>query len=219
MVKQRKSPHSSANNSMEPSPVDERPKAKTTKNTDFGAKWILLFILSICLVIFWLQNGFDASSVSKLISSTTSTKKHSGVTPRRIVAIGDLHGDLKQAIKTFRMAGIINSNNDWMAGNTIFVQTGDIVDRGDDTIPLYKLMQKLAQQAAESGGEVIELLGNHEVMNMQEDLRYVTPGDFDSFGGKAKRRLAFAERGWLGEYLRTLNVSAWVNGTVFFHGG
>jgi hypothetical protein len=43
------------------------------------------------------------------------------------------------------------------------VQTGDIVDRGRDTIALYRLFDTLRVQAQDSGGEVISLLGNHEV--------------------------------------------------------
>lgn len=42
---------------------------------------------------------------------------------RRIVAVGDLHGDLPNTLKTFKMAGLINDNRDWIAGNAVFVQT------------------------------------------------------------------------------------------------
>ncbi|KAH6560086.1 hypothetical protein BASA60_000085 [Batrachochytrium salamandrivorans] len=142
-----------------------------------------------------------------------------GDSPRRIVAVGDLHGDLSQALKTLKMARIMDENQNWAAGNAVFVQTGDVVDRGPDTIKLYKMLYDLKVQAAEHGGQVIQLLGNHEVMNMAEDLRYVTPEDFSSFGGRSKRREAFSADGWPGKYLRTLGVTTWVNGTVFFHGG
>ncbi|KAL2918295.1 hypothetical protein HK105_202222 [Polyrhizophydium stewartii] len=138
---------------------------------------------------------------------------------RRIVAVGDLHGDMAQARRTLLMAGIIDKEGNWAAGENIFVQTGDIVDRGPDTIELYTMMMRLAKQAAEHGGEVVQLLGNHEVMNMADDLRYVVPGDFESFGGADKRREAFDKDGWLGRYLRTLRITANINGTVFFHGG
>jgi hypothetical protein len=42
---------------------------------------------------------------------------------QRVVAVGDLHGDLLQALKTFRLAGIIDNKGDWIAGKTILVQT------------------------------------------------------------------------------------------------
>ncbi|KAI8928616.1 Metallo-dependent phosphatase-like protein [Entophlyctis helioformis] len=140
-------------------------------------------------------------------------------TPRRIVAVGDLHGDLSQALFTLTMAGLIDGNRDWAGGDAIFVQTGDVVDRGPDTIELYQMMMRLAEQAPLAGGQVLQLLGNHEVMNMQEDLRYVVPMDYETFGGTEARREAWSKDGWLGKYLRTLDITAWVNGTVFFHGG
>lgn len=44
------------------------------------------------------------------------------------------------------------------------VQTGDIVDRGKDTIALYHLFDELRVQAEAAGGAVVSLLGNHELM-------------------------------------------------------
>lgn len=51
----------------------------------------------------------------------------------------------------------------WVGKTATLVQTGDIVDRGKDTIALYALMDNLRAQARKDGGEVISLLGNHEV--------------------------------------------------------
>lgn len=75
---------------------------------------------------------------------------------------------------------------------------GDIVDRGHDTIKLYKFMMDLRKQAEAVGGRVIQLLGNHvkyyftclmykEIMNMMNDLRYVSAQDTLSFGSAEKR--------------------------------
>lgn len=51
----------------------------------------------------------------------------------RTVAIGDLHGDLPHALKVLTIAGLIDSDTNWIGGETTLVQTGDIVDRGKDT--------------------------------------------------------------------------------------
>jgi hypothetical protein len=40
---------------------------------------------------------------------------------------------------------------------------------------------KLEKQAAEAGGGVHALIGNHEAMDVYGDLRYVSPGEFASF--------------------------------------
>lgn len=101
---------------------------------------------------------------------------------RRIVAVGDLHGDLRNAHAVLQMAGVVDSKGNWAHGADYFVQTGDIIDRwtlsnlilsrvahwnsrGDDTIKLYLWMDKLREQARAAGGEVLSHLGNHEWMN------------------------------------------------------
>ena len=79
---------------------------------------------------------------------------------RRIVALGDIHGDYGQAVANLVMAGLIHPvSHDWVARDTVFVQTGDIVDRGDDTIAVYALMRTLEMQAKKFNSEVHILLG------------------------------------------------------------
>ena len=128
---------------------------------------------------------------------------------RRIVALGDIHGDYEHATSILRAAGILHAENDsWAGGSTIFVSTGDTVDRGDDTIRLYRLFQDLREQSRRVGGNVINVLGNHEMMNAMMDWRYVTPGDMASFGGPVGRRQAMSLHGWLGmEWMQHYNVT------------
>ncbi|KAJ3085600.1 hypothetical protein HK102_014017 [Quaeritorhiza haematococci] len=138
---------------------------------------------------------------------------------QRIVAVGDLHGDFQSAVDVLRNAGIIDREENWVGGKTIFVQNGDIVDRGPDTILLYRLMMKLETQASDAGGKVVALLGNHEVMNMMDDVRYVHPDDVTSFESMEARKHEFSKDGVLGQWLRTKGIAANVLGTVFVHGG
>jgi hypothetical protein len=53
-------------------------------------------------------------------------------------------------------------------------------------------MMALEKEAAQAGGRVVSLLGNHEMMNMMGDLRYVTPLNYASFadGNSEKRQKA-----------------------------
>ena len=76
-----------------------------------------------------------------------------------MLRIGDLHGDLNSATTVLQMAKVIDSSLNWIGGRTYLVQTGDIVDRGPDTIALYKLFIKLSKQALDQGGRVFSLLG------------------------------------------------------------
>ena len=100
---------------------------------------------------------------------------------QRIVAVGDLHGDYPAWIAIARDAGLIDSKNRWTGGRTILVQTGDIVDRGPDSLKIIKHLRKLEKEAARAGGRVIVMVGNHEAMNVTGDLRYVDPGEYAAF--------------------------------------
>lgn len=101
----------------------------------------------------------------------------------RLVAIGDLHGDLEAVQKAFRLAGAVDANDTWIGGALVVVQTGDVVDRGDDDKKILDWLDRVQAEAKAAGGEVILLLGNHELMNVAGDFRYVTRGGFTSFGG------------------------------------
>lgn len=99
----------------------------------------------------------------------------------RIVAIGDIHGDYDNYMATLKAAGLVNKKGKWIGGNTHFVQTGDIPDRGPDTRKIIEHIRKLGKQAKKKGGRVHNLIGNHEAMNVFGDLRYVHEGEFEAF--------------------------------------
>ncbi|KAJ3194651.1 hypothetical protein HK101_002240 [Irineochytrium annulatum] len=141
--------------------------------------------------------------------------------PSRIVAVGDFHGDFRNTVRVLNMAGIVDKTGElWIAEpGTFLVQTGDVVDRGPDTIALYAMMRNLTVQAEIAGGRVVRVLGNHEVMNMAADWRYVTKEDIASFGTAEKRRAEFGPEGLIGSDLRDLDIVTVVNGSVFVHGG
>lgn len=107
----------------------------------------------------------------------------------RVVAIADIHGDYGQYIKAMRSAGLVDKSGKWSGGETHLVQTGDIPDRGPDTIKIIDHLEKLRKQAKKAGGYVHLLIGNHEAMNVEGDLRYVSPGEYDAFVTKNSARL------------------------------
>ena len=100
---------------------------------------------------------------------------------QRIVAVGDLHGDYEVWTAIARDAGLIDAKGHWAGGATILVQTGDITDRGPDSLKIIRQLQVLQKEAPRAGGQVIVLVGNHEAMNVTGDLRYVDPGEFAAF--------------------------------------
>ncbi len=154
----------------------------------------------------------------------------SGVT--RIVAIGDVHGDLDAFRDVLELAGLLDAGGHWSGGKTHLVQTGDILDRGDDGRAIMDLLMRLQVEARKTQGAVHCLLGNHEVMNMLGDLRYVTEPDLAAYAdlspipdppeaprGRLGHDIAFAETGRYGRWLRGLPAVIKVNDTLFVHGG
>lgn len=139
--------------------------------------------------------------------------------PRRIVAIGDLHADLDNALSVMRLAGLVDASGAWAGGDTVFVQTGDITDRGPDSKEVIELLMRLSKEAPAAGGRVVPVMGNHELMNMMGDWRYVTPEDVADFGSEAARKTAFSLDGELGRWLIAQDAVVQLGDLVFAHGG
>ena len=137
--------------------------------------------------------------------------------PKRAVAIGDLHGDLDAARAALRAAGAIDPSDRWIGGDLTIIQTGDVLDRGDDESKIEELLERLDTEAHARGGAVIALLGNHELMNAAHDFRYVTPGGAKDFGGD--RAHALGPGGVWAKRFAHRNVIAIVGDTVLSHAG
>jgi len=157
--------------------------------------------------------------------------------PARLVAIGDLHGDLAATRKVLVLAGAIDAKDAWVGGKLVVVQTGDAIDRGDDDRAILDLLERLKGEAAKAGGELVAMSGNHEIMNASFDFRYVTEPSFGTFGDvKPKnpgvaaalehleaptrgRAAAFAPGGPYASMIAKRPVIYRAGDTVFVHGG
>jgi hypothetical protein len=154
----------------------------------------------------------------------------------RVVAIGDLHGDLEAANNALRLSGAVDDEGRWIGGRLVVVQTGDILDRGDDELEILDLFDRLGEEARATGGSVHVLNGNHELMNAYQDFRYITEGGFADFQdypvpaepdsallaldpSQRGRAMAFRPGGELAKRLALHNTAVIVGSSVFVHGG
>jgi hypothetical protein len=71
----------------------------------------------------------------------------------------------------------------WIGGRAHLIFCGDLVDRGPDDRAVLDVVRALQKQAESAGGRVHALLGNHEVMNLTRDFRYVSETGFAAFAG------------------------------------
>jgi hypothetical protein len=130
---------------------------------------------------------------------------------RRVVAVGDVHGAYDQFVSILRHAKLIDSSQRWTGGRATLVQTGDYTDRGAKVREVLDFLMALEESARRAGGQVITLLGNHEVLNILGDLRYVTPEIASAFADKQSdsRR----EKAWQ-DYERLAAARARVHATL-----
>jgi Calcineurin-like phosphoesterase len=166
----------------------------------------------------------------------------------RIVAVGDVHGDYDQLVAVLRSAGLIDEQGNWTGGKTHLVQNGDVLDRGPDSRHAMDLLMRLEKQAAEAGGYVHALIGNHEALNVYGDLRYTSAGEFAAFRdenseksreaalakerpadrasweaqhplGYFEHRQQFSPGGYYGKWIASHDAVIKINDSLFVHAG
>ena len=159
-----------------------------------------------------------------------------GALAGRIVALGDLHGDLAGTRQALRLGGAIDEADHWIGGELVVVQTGDQLDRGDDEQEILELLARLQIEAEAAGGALHLLNGNHELMNSRLDFRYITEGGFVDFEDAVEigepdslvlahepaqqaRVVAFRPGGPFAKMLAERPVVLIIDGNVFVHGG
>jgi len=104
--------------------------------------------------------------------------------PQRIVAVGDVHGDLDGLVSILEEAGIADATGRWVGGGATLVQLGDLLDRGTRLREVLDLLMRLEAEAPRAGGRVIVLLGNHEAMNLFGITRDVNRDAWAAFAGE-----------------------------------
>lgn len=159
-----------------------------------------------------------------------------------IYVIGDLHGDLYITKKILKKCKLIDKNDNWIGGNSVIVQVGDVLDNCRITnsndkecdnsytskkrynnklnipedIQLFDYMTELNNKAQKYNGMVINLFGNHEIMNVLGDYRYVSKSDLD----KSDRNDLFTRGKNYAKEIACTRLPACIIGSyLFVHGG
>ena len=77
--------------------------------------------------------------------------------------VSDVHGYADDLVEAVRDVGLVDEAGDWSGHDELWV-LGDYFDRGPDGVGVVDALMRWERQAAESGGLVHALLGNHEVL-------------------------------------------------------
>jgi hypothetical protein len=142
-------------------------------------------------------------------------------TGAEIFAVGDVHGDRERLVRLLTGAGVVRgAGPEWSAGASVLVFTGDMIDKGPDSLGVIALLRGLGRQAAAAGGRVVVLMGNHEAEFLATpDAKKSLEFADELRGAGLKPREVAACRGAIGEFLCGLPLAARVNDWFFSHAG
>ena len=141
-------------------------------------------------------------------------------TKEPIFVLGDIHGQYNRMIKNLQKHAVVDSQLNWTWGKGHLVFVGDIFDRGNKVTETLWFIYNLEQKAEKAGGQVHITFGNHELMVLNKDNRYIAHEyktlcrnlglDYDEL---------FHPNSVLGEWLRSKNSMTKINDILFVHGG
>ncbi len=140
--------------------------------------------------------------------------------PSKQLILSDIEGEFKAFSKILIANGVIDQDFNWTFGNGHLVLIGDFVDRGEKVTEVHWLIYSLEEKAIAAGGYVHYILGNHEIMNMSGDLRYLN----EKYKASAallnlKYETIYGEQAELGKWLRTKNIVEKIGDNLFMHAG
>jgi hypothetical protein len=137
-----------------------------------------------------------------------------------VAALSDLHGQYDLMLKLLSNNKIIDENNKWGFGSNHLVINGDVLGRGDKVTEILWFLYSLEQQAIAAGGNLHLLLGNHEVMVLNNRLKYMHKKYLESaLILKQPFSELFSQNSVLGAWIRSKNVLVKINDSLFVHGG
>jgi hypothetical protein len=137
-----------------------------------------------------------------------------------ISVISDIHGEYDSYINLLKAADIIDDDLNWSFGTGHLVVLGDIFDRGDKVTEILWHLFGLEKQAVTAGGMVHVLLGNHEVMVLNNELGYINEKyiKVEAITNTYYSGL-YSENTVLGKWLRSKPVVITINNCIFIHAG
>ncbi|MBS1920531.1 MAG: metallophosphoesterase [Bacteroidetes bacterium] len=158
---------------------------------------------------------FSVKLKPKLSKEKSEFKKAS-----RLFILSDIEGNFDAFRKLLQAGGVINQNFDWTFGKGDLVLIGDLVDRGPQVTEVLWLIYSLEEKAKAAGGYVHYILGNHEIMELSSDLRYLNEKYLQSTSAlQIPYATLIGDNTEIGRWLRTKNVMEIVGDMLFVHGG
>ena len=138
----------------------------------------------------------------------------------KILVLSDPHSNFKCFVSLLQGNGVIDKYLNWTYGKNQLVIIGDVFDRGTDATQIFWLIYQLEQEAADAGGQLHFLYGNHEPMVLSGDIRYTNRKYkklADSLGMEFRQLMGPDTE--LGRWLATRNTMMVIGDNLFVHAG
>ncbi|WP_343305155.1 metallophosphoesterase [Chitinophaga niabensis] len=140
--------------------------------------------------------------------------------PEKLFVLSDIEGNFDALRKLLQANNVIDDRYNWIFGAGHLVFAGDMFDRGKQVTECLWLIYSLEQKAKDAGGYVHFILGNHEIMNLNGDLRYLQQKYRENVTlMKLPYQNLYDENSELGMWLRTKNIMEKIGDLLFVHGG
>jgi hypothetical protein len=133
--------------------------------------------------------------------------------PRRIVAIGDLHGDLRAFGAIGRACELLDERGSWCGGDTHLVLMGDLIG-GDRSRLLLHAVMRLEHEARGAAGRVHALIGNHDLLPLAHRFEHMTPRERGQY-----QEDDFRGEGPFAAWMRGRPTMLRIGRTLFVHAG
>ena len=105
-----------------------------------------------------------------------------------VIVIGEVQGASNTVTSLLQHLQLIDDGAHWSGGDTVLVQTGDFMDKGENVRQVLDLFMRLQKEAAAAGGRVVVLMGNHEILNILGELRDVNYMTYQTFAGQGSEQ-------------------------------
>jgi hypothetical protein len=198
-----------------------------------------IFLKEDRFIVKWIENGkkmkfyeldtdiierkfgftLDPESIKRKMDDTSDFYQNYDDVSNLLV-ISDVHGQYDLMVELLKNQGIIDEYLNWSYGKGHLVINGDILGRGDKVTEALWLAYQLEAQAEKAGGRLHFLLGNHELMVLENDLRFLNQKYNKSARIKKKSvRDLHNQYSVLGNWLRKRPAIVTIDGLLITHAG
>ena len=137
--------------------------------------------------------------------------------PSKLFVTADIEGNFYAFCKLLIKNKVIDKYFNWKFDGGHLVIVGDCFDRGEQVTECLWLIYSLEEKARKMGGYVHFVLGNHEIMNLNGDWRYVHPKYATS--SSIPYTALYNGNSELWRWVCTKNIIEKIGDTLFVHAG